>query len=150
VMLRPPGDRAVSHYGHERRRRVERRSSLLALLLERGRLRKDRDPLALGSARRECSYVDRGRYHEQVQRLLAVVPNVHVVLLSDLIADPERVVHGVHDFLGVERHPVNALPRLNVGDGRQLRVVRAVASALTRRDAARTERLFGLRKGALR
>jgi len=126
VMLRPPGDRAVSHYGHARRHRFERRSALLALLLERRRLRKDRDPLAQGSAHRERSYVDRGRYHAQLQRLLALVPQVHVVLMSDLIADPERVVHGVHD------------------------VVRAVASALTRRDAVRTERLLGLRRGALR
>lgn len=150
VMLRPPGDRAVSHYGHACRLGFEQRHGLLALSLERRRLRADNDPLAQGSSHRERSYLDRGRYHVQLQRLLALVPRVHVVLMSDLIADPERVVHGVHDFLGVERHPVDALPRLNVGDGRRRPALRAVAGALTRRDTARTEVLLGLPRGALR
>jgi hypothetical protein len=113
VLLRPPAERARSHHGHERRRGAERLPFALGLLLERRRLRRDRAPLADGSAHRVWSYRDRGRYAGQLRRVAALVPNLHVTTLADLGADPIGEVTAIHRFLGLEEVPPGPLPRLN-------------------------------------
>lgn len=150
VVLRSPADRAVSHYWHERRRGVEQRSMLLALLSERRRLRLDADPLAAESAHRVASYVDRGRYDKQLQALLSRTSAVHVVLFDALIRSPEACVAGVVDFLGLAPAALGEFPRMNAGAGERSPAGRTLARMLLARSALRTEHLLGLPRGSLR
>lgn len=150
VVLRSPGDRMLSHHGHECRLGVERWPPLIAFLLERRRLRRSPDPLAADSAHRHASYRDRSRYSRQLEHLASLTDRYHIVLLDDLVADPDRVVAGIHRFLGLTALPVRHLPRLNAGDGRKRRFVRGVVRLMMRREAIATERMLGLPAGALR
>lgn len=149
VMVRPPGERMVSHHGHERRLGVEHRSFLAALLLERRRLRRSADPLAPDSAQRHASYRDRGRYATQIARLAALTDRFRIVLLDELIADPARVMAELYRFLGVPPHPVEHVPRLNPGDGRPRRLAVTVARRVMRREAIAAEQLLRLPAGSL-
>lgn len=149
VVLRSPGERAVSQYGHERRLGTERLPFALALAAERRRLRRDPDPLARNSAHRHSSYVDRGRYGPQLQRMQSLTDRCHVVLFTDLVTDPGRVVDGITDFLGVQRHPVTDVGRLNAG-GRRRRLAVAMARRLARHDTADAEAWLGVTAGTLR
>lgn len=150
VVLRPPGARAVSHHGHERRLGVEKRSFLMAMALERRRLRRSPDPLAADSAQRHASYRDRGRYAAQLARLASLTEHSHVVLLHDLVAEPQRVMDEIHRFLGVAPRPVGEVPRSNPGDGRRRRVATAVAGWWMRRESAAAERALRAPVGSLR
>lgn len=148
VVLRPAAERALSHYHHERRRGQERRSVAAALALEPVRLRSDRDPLAPGSAHRTASYMARGRYVEQLRQLASRVPHLHHVLLSELVREPERVLGGVLEFLGLDPFPVRTLPHLNRGGGGS-RWVLPLLRARARREMAATEQLLGWAAGSL-
>ena len=150
VILRPPGDRMVSHHAHERRLGVEHRSPFLAFFLERYRLRRSQDPLDPNSPHRHSSYRDRSCYSRQIRHLKSLTDHVHFVLLNELIADPTSVVEGVHRFLDLHPHPVGTLPRLNAGDGKKRRLSRFVARMVTLREAIATERLLRLPTGSLR
>lgn len=150
VVLRPPGERAVSHHGHERRLGFERRSFLTALALEQWRLRRSPDPLAADSAQRHASYRDRGRYGAQLERLAALTEHYHVVLLDELVRDPDRTLDGIHRFLGLTSPATSTVPRLNAGDDRPRPLATALARWSMRREAARAEELLRLPTGALR
>lgn len=150
VVLRSPAQRAVSQYGHERRLGTERLPFALALAAERRRLRRHPDPLARNSAHRHSSYLDRGRYAEQLERLRSLTAAHHIVMFTDLVADPGRVLDGIVDFLGVQRRPVTDVPRLNAGDGRQHRIATALARRLARHDTADAEAWLGVTAGTLR
>jgi len=150
VVLRSPADRAVSHFGHERRIGTEHLPFAVALAAERWRLRRDGDPLAARSAHRVSSFLDRGKYAGQLERLRSITGNFHVVLFNDLVADPGRVLDGITDFLGVERRPLDQIPRLNAGDGRRHRLGRALARQLTKRDSIEAESWLNLPGGTLR
>ncbi len=150
VVLRSPADRAVSHYGHERRLGTEHLPFVVAMASERRRLRRDPDPLAADSAHRHSSYLDRGRYAGQLERLRSLTANYHVVLFNDLMADPGRVLDGIVDFLGVERRLLDQIPRLNAGDGRRRRLGRAMARRLTRADTTEAEAWLNVPAGTLR
>ena len=150
VILRRPAERAVSHYGHEVRGGRETRPILWALVSERRRLRRDADELVWGSAHRQWSYVDRGRYDVQLHRLLGLSSSVHVVLFEELLRSPQAVIDGVCDFLGVGRMVIGELPIFNDGKGERHRVARLLARLLLGRSPVRTERLLGLPRGALR
>ena len=148
VVLRPAAERALSHFHHERRRGQERRSVAAALALESRRLRSDHDPLAPGSAHRTASYMDRGRYVEQLRRLAAEARHVHHVHLAQLVREPGRVLDGVFDFLGLDPFPVRELPHLNVGGGGS-RWVLPFLRAGARREMTATEQLLGWSAGSL-
>jgi hypothetical protein len=51
------------------------------------------------------AYVDAGYYHEQLSRYLALFPHdqLKVILLEDLVRNPEAVVLDICDFLGANR-----------------------------------------------
>lgn len=99
VLLRDPVERAYSHYWHERERGEETKSFERALELEDSRLARG------GDAVPAYSYQARGRYHEQLVALEALVgrERIHVSFFEELTADPERVFAGVCDVLGVDR-----------------------------------------------
>ena len=113
VVLRDPAERAVSHHAHERRLGYERRSFPMSLALERIRLQRDRDPLMDSSAHRHFSYLDRGRYSQQLQRLSALSPNFLVIGFSDLITNPQDVMNRIFTFLDLSPITVGEVPHLN-------------------------------------
>lgn len=150
VILRPAAERAISHHGLERRRGTERRRLLSALVVERHRLRADSDELAADSAHRLASYLDRGRYLAQLQRVQSATDQVCVVSLGRLAADPGGVLAELHRFLGIEERRVVVAPRLNLGSGRTGRVARTMLALVTRREMRRVEAHLGWPRGSLR
>jgi hypothetical protein len=104
VLLRDPVERAVSHHHMERQRGHERWPLPIALLLERGRLRRDSGNFARRSSLRRHSYRARGDYARQLDVLFAHFPRSQVLLLrsDELLASPHAVVARACDFLGVD------------------------------------------------
>lgn len=98
MLLRNPSERAYSHYWHERVRGDETRSFADALAAEDERIRGGglADRLAY-------SYVDRGRYAPQLERLDRLGLRVEIVLFDDFQRDPGAAFHGVTDYLGLAR-----------------------------------------------
>lgn len=149
VILRPAAERAVSHHDLERRRGTEHCPVVFALALERWRLWRDGDQLAVDSAHRVSSYLDRGRYVAQLGHLRSVTEQVHVVSLAQLVAEPDSVLSGVQHFLGVEPRPLGALPRLNAGMARPAYLTRRLLERTTRAEMRRSEMLLGWPAGSL-
>ena len=113
VVLRDPAERAVSHHAHERRLGHERCSFPMSLALERIRLQRDRNPLMSNSAHRRFSYIDRGRYSQQLQRLSALSQNFLVIGFSDLITNPQNTMNRIFAFLELPPITVGEVPHLN-------------------------------------
>ncbi|WP_067822307.1 sulfotransferase domain-containing protein [Actinomadura kijaniata] len=124
VLLRDPVERAFSAHKHELARGFETESSFeRALELEESRLageveRIRADHRYLSHSHRHHSYVDRGRYADQIERLFALFGRERVLVLfaEDFFAEPEPHYDRIIDFLGLphwrparfERH--NARP----------------------------------------
>ena len=97
--LRNPVDRAYSHYWLNRARAMEKLSFADAVAAEPARL-------ASGdwAARFSRSYLDRGRYLRQLQRLTGRYPreSLHVVVFEHLLERPEQVFGSLCRFIGVD------------------------------------------------
>ena len=104
ILLRNPIDRAFSHWNMYRERKQESLGFLEAIAEEPNRIRA-----ALPLQPRRTSYLDRGFYHEQMERVFRFFPReqVHVVKFDDFRNDTAEVVNKVFAFLGV-----TALPRI--------------------------------------
>ena len=151
VLLREPGERAVSHFRHEKHRGGARFSFLLELLRERYHLMREwrtgRYPVHL----RACAYVDRGRYLPQIRRVLRYFDRSQVLFLlsEDLRDHHERTLKALYRFLRV--HPPDILPapeRHNTspkesGSATAKLLSRGISWAL-RRDVSQLERLLEL------
>ncbi|GAA3127989.1 hypothetical protein GCM10010466_18470 [Planomonospora alba] len=124
AVLRDPVERAYSAHKHELARGFETEPFERALELEEGRLAGEverilADPAYVSHSHRHHSYVDRGRYAGQIDRLFRLFgrERVHVLFAEDFFADPETEYVRILDFLGLprwfpevfERH--NARPR---------------------------------------
>lgn len=98
LVFRDPVERAWSHWRMERARGVEPLS--FSDSIRQGRTRVD-DPSAPGH-HRVHSYVERGFYGAQVQRLLSLFPRRQVFFGSarELRASPSLFLRNVFDFLG--------------------------------------------------
>lgn len=98
VTLRDPVERAHSHYWHEVRWGFETLPMMEALHAEPDRIREG----AYG--KRNFSYVDRGRYDEQLQRYRTLFSPEQLLVLNqgDLRSDPEGVARQCAIFLGVD------------------------------------------------
>lgn len=98
AILRNPIDRAYSHYWHNRSRGRENLGFAEAIAAEPGRLRS-------GSLedRYRYSYMDRGRYAQQLARLSRLFPSdaVHLLIFEDFQKSPLDVYRDVCTFLGV-------------------------------------------------
>ena len=104
VLFRDPIDRAWSHWKMERRRGLETLSFSEAI--RRGRRRLDpSDPTA--HAWRVHSYVERGFYGAQVERLLHLFPREQVLFMrsDDLRHDHVATLAKVSDFLDLDPFP---------------------------------------------
>jgi|1186.fasta_scaffold34843_2 hypothetical protein len=119
VLLRDPVDRAISHHNHERVQGFENLPLEEALAWEPERLRvaKDRlrrDRLEFVFDHGHASYVDRGRYAEQLERWWSHVARDRMLVLfsEDLFEHPVETLRQVQEFLGLEPHvPTDLSPR---------------------------------------
>ena len=104
VLLRDPVQRALSTHRMQRARGREPLPFALALLAERWRLSRDRQPRAQRSALREHAYRRRGLYAEQLANLFAVFDRRQVLLLESetLLRQHSAVLRRVFAFLGVD------------------------------------------------
>ncbi len=105
VLLRNPVERAISHYFHQRKRGREPLALLEALEIEASRLDPggdESDPLS-NEGWIHASYVLRGMYAEQIERLYASIdPERILVLESDrMFAEPGPTLQSVFEFSGV-------------------------------------------------
>ena len=98
ILLRNPIDRAFSHWNMYRERNQEPLGFLEAVKEEKNRIKE-----ALPLQPRRYSYVDRGFYSEQMERVFSFFPRTqaHVVKFDDFRDKPGETVTGVFDFLGV-------------------------------------------------
>ena len=118
VLLRDPVERAISHYFHEKKRGREPLGLLEALDAETERIGL-RDDGSYPIDREEwirASYVLRGMYADQVERLFASIdPDRILVLESDhMFAEPGRTLRTVFEFSGVRPDviPSDLSPRM--------------------------------------
>jgi len=103
VVLREPGARAVSQWQHERELQREWLPLRLALSAESFRLWRDRTRRDDRSSIRRHSYADRGRYAEQVQRLLKWFHREQILIVrsEDLRSRHAEVLESAWRFLGL-------------------------------------------------
>lgn len=144
LMLRDPVERAWSHWRMETSRGAE--SKPFAWCIREGRARLfESTPWGY---HREFSYVERGFYGEQVERLFAIFPREQVLILTadELRGDPNAALKRVSDFAGAGAPPVVAHRDVHVGQ--QLGRVNAADVQFLRqlyaRDAARLADLTGV------
>ena len=111
---------------------------------------RERDPWGW---RREVSYVERGLYGEQIERLLGLLPREQLLIRTaeDLQADPAGVVDATRRFLGVppltsppRPRVANAAPEMDYGSA-LTETDAAFLRTLYARDQAKLERLIGWR-----
>ncbi len=116
AVLRDPVERAWSHYKYEVARGHETLGFGEALDAEPERLRgeEDRlraDPAYVSEAHRYHTYLQRGHYAEQLQRVYAHVDPSRVLVLrsEELFADPHEQLARVWSFLGLDRVDLEGL-----------------------------------------
>lgn len=99
AILRDPVDRAYSHYWLNRARGHENLGFEAATEAEEGRLATADLATRIGK-----SYLDRGRYLEQLRRATEHFPreSLHVIILEHLRDEPERVYAELCRFLSVD------------------------------------------------
>lgn len=115
LMLRDPVERAWSHWRMETARGSEREP--FAWCIRRGRARLlDSEPWGF---HREFSYVERGFYGEQVERLFGLFPPEQVLIERSerLRQDPSAVLGRINRFLGVPAPPPTESRAVHVGSG---------------------------------
>jgi len=100
ILLRNPIERAYSHWNMQRERGFEKLPFLKAIKEEENR-RKD----SLPYQNRHFSYLDRGFYTEQINRLRNYFPMEQILLLKgdDLRVNPESVLLQICQFLGISK-----------------------------------------------
>jgi hypothetical protein len=99
VLLRDPTARAFSQWNMQRDRGLESLDFFDAIAAEKQRANEAR-PLQL----RKYSYVDRGFYAEQIERVFHFFPReqVHVIKFEQFRGDPRRVLDQTCAFLDIE------------------------------------------------
>ena len=100
ILLRNPIDRAFAHWNMQRFKNREPLDFLDALKEEPSRIAQ---PLALET--RRFSYVDRGFYSPQLERVFALFPREQVKLIrfEDFRDRKQNTLDEIFDFLGVKR-----------------------------------------------
>ena len=142
AILRDPVDRAYSHYWLNRARGREDLGFPEAVEAEKARLRH-----ASGSDAYFYSYIDRGRYRAQLERVCSYYDrtSLHVLLFDDLRDAPSDAYAQVCRFLGIDDafippsldRPINAFQEF-----RSLRA-RTVTKTLRRRGLPEAARWLG-------
>lgn len=134
ILVRDPVERAYSAYTHESARGYEDQPFERALELEESRIAGEQERLLADDgyashAHRHQAYVARGRYVDQIERMVAELgrERVHVVDAEDFFTDPRPVWDETLHFLGLppadptfEQH--NARPRSSMPDAVRARL----------------------------
>jgi sulfotransferase family protein len=142
ILLRNPADRAFSHWNMQRDRGLEDLDFLLALQEEKNRARE-----ALPLQLRKFSYVDRGFYGEQMERVFRYFPReqVHTIKFEDFRRDARNTLDVVCDFLGVE--PLKNLKNVETGSTPYARMMtdgeRQYLVGVYRSDIEQLQKLLG-------
>jgi Sulfotransferase domain len=109
LLLREPGERAISHYHHNVRLGLEKESLTRAIALEDGRLAGDLaelkgDSLSPVTAFRLFSYATRGQYAEQLERWFAAYPREQILILESekFFQSPDAVLQQILSFVGAD------------------------------------------------
>jgi hypothetical protein len=139
VSLRDPVERAWSHWRMEYARGAELEP--FAWCIRDGRQRLfDAGPFDAGpwGCHREFSYVERGFYGEQLERLFGLFPRDQVLILraEDLRADPSTVLSRARRFLGLPDAPAPTAREVHLGRDIDY------GSALTPDDVAHLRRVY--------
>lgn len=136
VMVRDPVERAFSAYKHEHARGFDNASTFEeALDLEPGRLEGEverlvKDPTYESRAHRHQSYVDRGHYVDQLERLVANFSReqLHVIQSERFFEAPREEYAKALEFLGLPNFDYldfkqdNARPSSPMKDSTRLRL----------------------------
>jgi Sulfotransferase domain len=124
MMVRDPVERAQSAYKHESARGFEELSFEEAVDAEPARLEGEvermlADPTYQSWEHRHHSYVTRGRYAEQVERLHSELgaERVHLVDADRFFADPRREFSQLTDWLGLRPWVPPSVPQANARPG---------------------------------
>jgi hypothetical protein len=121
AILRNPTDRAYSHYCKNRSNAREELSFEEALEAEPARLSAgtERD-------RYMYSYVDRGRYLQQLRHVLAFYPRdqLHIIVLDDLRDRPGDIYRALCRFLEISEDVRPALVAKQINRSKQIRSAR--------------------------
>jgi hypothetical protein len=142
ILLRNPAERAFSHWNMQRDRKLENLDFMDAARDERNRARQ-----ALPSQLRKFSYVDRGFYAEQMERVFRYFPReqVHVIKFENFRSDTRKTLDAVCHFLGVET--LKNLKNVETGSTPYARKItgseRQYLVDLYRSDIERLEKLLG-------
>lgn len=122
VLLRDPVARAFSHYQHQRRRARERLSFAAAIEREADRIRGEIDRLLADESYnsfsyRHFSYVSRGIYADQLERLYRYVsPNQVLVLNSESFFERTQEFYDkTTSFLGLDHFTLPDAKSYNTG-----------------------------------
>lgn len=115
-MLRDPVERAISHYMMESGRAAESLSISRAFLSEAKRLRQAGHDRSWNSVTRVASYLDRGRFSQQVAAINSVFPEKNILFLHNdsLRYQHQATLNKVCHFLDIE--PISIAPE-NVFSG---------------------------------
>jgi hypothetical protein len=118
LLLRNPVDRAYSHYHHSVRRGCETLKFEDAIAREKERISTEYEKMLkkesnVSSSFGVYSYLTRGKYFDQVQRLFKYIPRSRVSILrsEDFFQDPEEILQNVFSFLNVKPYK---LPRYKI------------------------------------
>ncbi|GAT68117.1 sulfotransferase domain-containing protein [Planomonospora sp. ID91781] len=149
AVLRDPVERAYSAHRHELSRGFETEPFERAIELEESRLEGEvarilADPAYVSHSHRHHSYVDRGRYADQVDRLFGLFgrERVHILFAEDFFSDPETEYARILDFLGLPRWSPEAFERHNARPRSPM--PESLRTELADRFAPHDERLAGL------
>lgn len=114
VVLRDPVERAWSHWRMERARGAESLSFADCIRSGRNRVADAADG---SGAHRVHSYVERGFYGAQIERLFTNFPRQQVLLMrsDDLRGDPARILRNACDFLQISAFETVAARESHVG-----------------------------------
>jgi len=142
TLLRDPSSRAFSHWNMQRDRNLESLDFLDAVRVEKQRAEEAR-PFQL----RKYSYVDRGFYAEQIERVFGYFPReqVEVIKFEDFRRDPRRTLDETCEFLGIK-----PLRKIDNRENNSTRYARKMTAAerqtlidIYRDDIERLENLLG-------
>ncbi len=142
ILLRNPADRAFSQWNMQRDRNLEPLDFLDAVQAE-----KQRAEEARLFQLRKYSYVDRGFYADQIERVFRFFPReqVQVIKFENLRRDPRATLDATCEFLGIE-----PLKKIDNRENNSTPYARKMTAAerqslvdLYRSDIERLEKLLG-------
>ena len=110
LILRDPVERAISHYRMSRSRGQEKRSMLVAFLMEPFRLNgmNRSNSWSFDSSFRNHSYLSRGLYSKQLRKVYNTVPKKQLLVLrqEELQHHHRQVMVKIFDFLDITSHNI--------------------------------------------